>query len=89
MRPTRTQLLVVSAILLGSYYRRHNSSGVIGRFCLVLIRRTGQTVRRAAHTTSATVQDMRVDHRRPHVFVSQEFLHRAYIIAIRQQVPGK
>jgi len=48
-------------------------SCVIGCFRLALIGATGQTVGRAADAAAAPVEDMGVDHRRPNVFVSQQF----------------
>jgi len=35
---------------------------------------------------AATVQDVSINHRRRHVFVTQQFLNRADVIAILQQV---
>ncbi len=49
----------------------------------------GQPVGRAADTASASIQDVRVDHRRPNVLVPKEFLHRANVVAVSQQVRGK
>jgi hypothetical protein len=45
----------------------HASSCVIGRPCVVLIGPVSQCVRRATNTASATIQDMRVHHRRRNV----------------------
>ena len=46
-------------------------------------------VQRATHSPSPAVEHMRVDHRRPHVFMSQKFLHGADIVTIFEQVSRK
>ena len=35
-----------------------------------------QSIARTDHPQAATIQDMRVDHRRPHVGVAKQLLHR-------------
>ena len=47
---------------------------MIGCFILLRTRITSQTVSRAADTAPASVQDVRLDHCPPNVFVAQEFL---------------
>lgn len=59
---------------------------MIGCFIISRTGITSQTVSRAADTTSASVQDVRVDHCRANVFVAQEFLHGTNVVAIGQQV---
>ena len=49
----------------------------------------GEPVHRASHSPSSAVQDMGVDHRGAHVGVSQQFLNRADVVAIFQQMGGK
>ena len=48
-----------------------------------------KTVRRAANPLPATVQHMRVNHRRLHVHMPQQVLHRADVIALLKQVRGE
>jgi hypothetical protein len=48
-----------------------------------------QTICRTPHAMSAPVQDMCIDHRRSHVFVTQKFLDRADVISILQKMRGK
>ena len=43
----------------------------------------------AANTAPAPVHDMGVDHRRGHIAVAEQFLHRADVVARLQQVRGK
>ena len=38
---------------------------------------------------AATVQDVSINHRRRHVFMAQQFLNRADVIAILQKVRGE
>lgn len=47
------------------------------------------SVQRAAHGDAASIENVRVDHRRLDAFVSQQLLHRANIIAVLQQVRGE
>jgi hypothetical protein len=67
----------------------HAVSRVIGRPFLALIGRTPQSVGGATNAASASVQHVRVDHRRPNALVAQEFLYGANIIATCQQVRGE
>jgi len=46
-------------------------------------------VRRAAAAAAAPVQHVCVDHRCFHIAVDQQFLHRANVVAIGQQVRGE
>lgn len=57
-------------------------SCVIGGPCLATFGMASQCVRRAAGTASASVQDVGVNHRRTNVLVTQEFLHRANVVAV-------
>lgn len=43
----------------------------------------------AAHRPGTALQDMRVDHRRAHVVVTQQLLHGADVVAVFQQVGGE
>ncbi len=62
---------------------------MIGCFRLALIGIASQPIRRAADTPPAAVQNMGVDHGRADVLVAQEFLHRADVVTIGQQMRGK
>jgi hypothetical protein len=53
------------------------------------ILRSLQIVERAIHASTALVQHVRVNHRRAHVFMPQQFLDRADIVAVFQQVRGE
>jgi hypothetical protein len=57
---------------------------VIGRLGLTLIGRASQSVCGAANATAAAVQDVRVDHRRANILVTQQFLNGAVIIPVGQ-----
>ena len=46
-------------------------------------------VERTAHATAAAIEDVRVDHRRLHVGVTEQFLHRADVVARLQEVRCK
>ena len=59
---------------------------VIGCFILSLTGTTSQTVSWAADTTSAPVQDVRVDHCRSDILVTEQFLNGTNVVAIGQQV---
>ena len=43
-------------------------------------------IQRALHTDSRPIQHVRVNHRRAHIFVTQEFLHRADIVTASEQL---
>ena len=45
-----------------------------------------ELVNGAAHAEAAAIEHVRVDHRRAHVGVSEQFLHRANVVAILEQV---
>jgi hypothetical protein len=57
---------------------------VIGRLGLTLIGRASQSVCGAANATAAAVQDVRVDHRRANILVTQQFLNGVVIIPVGQ-----
>jgi len=46
-------------------------------------------IERAAHALATALQHMRIEHGGPDVFVPQEFLHGANVIAIFQQMGSK
>jgi len=46
-------------------------------------------VQRAANGQGASIEDVSINHRRFHILVSEQFLHRADIIAVLQQVGGE
>jgi hypothetical protein len=48
-----------------------------------------QPVRRAFDTTAAAVEDVGVDHRRSHLAVAEQFLHRANVVSRLQQMRRK
>ena len=62
---------------------------MIGSPCLVLTELTSQSVCGPADPAPPSVQNMGVNHRRANVLVTQEFLDRANVIAIGQQVRGE
>ena len=64
----------------------HECWRVIGCFLLAL---AGQAVGWTADTTSASIQNMRVDHRRVNVLVPQAFLQGADVVAVGQQMGGE
>ena len=45
-----------------------------------------QRIQRAAHAACSFFHHMSVNHRRAHVIMSQQFLHRAYVLAGFEQV---
>jgi len=49
-------------------------------------RRGSECVRRTPDAFADTVQHVSTDHRRRHVFVTQQFLNRTDVIAILQQI---
>ncbi len=51
--------------------------------------RPEQPVRRTPHGGRAAVEDMRVDHRRRHIGVSEQVLHGADVVAVFEQVGGE
>jgi hypothetical protein len=50
---------------------------------------SSQRIDRAFDTSTALIQDVRVDHRGPHVFMSKKFLHSTDIVTAFQEVRGK
>lgn len=58
----------------------------LGSFSLALTRRLSQDVCGTANASSATVQNVCVNHRRANVLMAQKFLHRADVVALGQQV---
>ena len=48
-----------------------------------------ETVRRAPHTSAATIEDVSVDHGRAHVPMAEELLNGADVIAAFEQVCGE
>ncbi len=59
------------------------------RKSIVCISHHYSLIQRAAHRPAAAVEDVGVDHRGADVFVTQEFLDGADIVAILQKVSGK
>ena len=51
--------------------------------------RRSKRIRRTPDPFSTTVQYVSVDHRRGHVFVAEQFLNRADVVAVLKQVRGK
>ena len=47
---------------------------------------TSETVQWALNATTATIQNVGVDHCRPHVLVAKQLLHRADVVSSGQQV---
>ncbi len=83
---TRTTPILVSRRSILSLLLCHACHGVIGCFRLSLIEIVNQSVGRAADAASAAVQDVSVNHFRSNIFVSQEFLDRANVATVGQQV---
>jgi restriction endonuclease Mrr len=52
-------------------------------------RGSARAVRGAAHRETGAVQHMRVDHRRVHIRVAQQFLHGADVGPVLQEVGGE
>jgi len=48
-----------------------------------------RSIERAANGQPSSMQDVGVDHRRPHALVPKQFLRRADVIVALQQVRGK
>jgi hypothetical protein len=46
-------------------------------------------IHQPGYNPSASFQDMRINHRRAYVFVPEQFMYRADIVSILQQVCGK
>src|SRR5437016_6078697 len=45
-----------------------------------------RVIKRAAYASSTPIQHVRIDQRRPHIFVSEQFLHCANIVASFEQM---
>jgi len=54
--------------------------------CIGITDGRSNPIRRAVNAATATIQDVRVDHCRAHVFVTQEFLNCPNIATIFKQV---
>ena len=67
----------------------HTSLYVIGRFSLTLIKPASQNFGRATNSPPTSVQNMGVNHRRANAAMARQFLHSAYVVAVRKQVRGK
>jgi hypothetical protein len=67
----------------------HLVFGVIGRFCLSCLGALSKEVSGTSDASSSPVQDVSVNHRRFHVAVAQQFLHRADVVPVGQQVRGE
>ena len=65
------------------------SSCVIDCFSLALIRPASQEIVGAKDASPAMVQNVGVDHSCSNVVVAQQFLARADVVAVGQQVRGK
>jgi hypothetical protein len=66
-----------------------SNAGLASRFYADPInpnRRDSECVRRTPDAFVATVQPVSIDHRRRHLFVTQQFLNRTDVIAILQQI---
>ena len=48
--------------------------------------RTAYGIQRTAHGQSATIQHMRINHRRLHIFVAQPCVHRPDLVALLEQM---
>ena len=46
-------------------------------------------IRGAVNAATATIQDVRIDHCRAHVFMAQEFLNCANVVTVFKQVSGE
>lgn len=84
-RPTRTDASLIASPffhlhLLSKAAQEPAMSSLLGRFSYI---------RRALYRDSGPVQNMGVDHGCGDIRMSQEFLHRAYIVMGLQQMRGK
>lgn len=61
----------------------------MGRFCLSFRPSRRETVRRAPDAAAWPIQDVGVNHRCVDVAVPEQFLHRAGVVAVGQQVHGE
>ncbi len=55
-------------------------------FC---IRQDDETIGRTPNPLASAIQDMGIDHRRFHVTMAQQLLHRSDVVAVLQQVRRK
>jgi len=57
--------------------------------CIGITDGRSKPIRRAINAATTTIQNVRVDHCRAHVFVAQEFLNRSNIVTVLKQVSGE
>jgi hypothetical protein len=57
--------------------------------CIGITDGRSKPIRRAINAATATIQNVRVDHCRAHVFVAQEFLNCANIVTVFKQVSSE
>lgn len=57
--------------------------------CIGITNARSKPIRRAVNAATATIQNVRVDHCRTHVFVAQQFLNCANVITVFKQVSGE
>jgi hypothetical protein len=57
--------------------------------CIGITDGRSKPIRRAVNAATATIQDVRVDHCRAHVFVTQEFLNCPNVVTVFKQVSGE
>ena len=57
--------------------------------CIGITDGHSKPARGAVNAATTTIQDVRVDHCRAHVFVAQEFLNCANVVTVFKQVSGE
>ena len=57
--------------------------------CIGITDCRSETIRGAVNAATTTIQNVRVDHCRAHVFVAQEFLNCANVVTVFKQVSGE
>ena len=57
--------------------------------CIGITDGRSETIRGAVNAATTTIQNVRVDHCRAHVFVAQEFLNCANVVTVFKQVRGE
>ena len=57
--------------------------------CIGIIHHSSEAIRRAANTSTTSIEHMRIDHGRTDIFVSKEFLDSAIVIPVFQEVGRK
>src|SRR5215510_12480028 len=72
----------LSRILISPYTANPAVYEDISPQCIGITDGRSKPIRRAVNATTATIQDVRIDHFRAHVFVAQEFLNCANVVTV-------